>query len=209
MTTGIVNARAWHLLEMLADGEFHSGEMLAGRLGVSRASVFNALADVAAYGIQLHRIRGRGYRLASPWQRLDRDEILRWLGKESCKFDIEILPQAASSNSLLLQRAGVDGMTRRAQSSGAGMPSHRLLPQSADSAITSDLASVVDSPSRMASSSTSNVSEALLVAEVRRQSHCGFTGFRVYPVRDADFRFSVFQRLAFLEFTIAVALALA
>ncbi len=75
---------------------------------------------------------------------------------------------------------GMDGMTRCAQASGAEMPSHRLLdettshstrlqeaaakslviPQSAGSAITSDLASVVGSPSRMASSSTSNVSEA-------------------------------------------------
>jgi BirA family transcriptional regulator, biotin operon repressor / biotin---[acetyl-CoA-carboxylase] ligase len=103
MTTGIVNARTWQLLEMLADGEFHSGEILADRLGVSRASVFNALADVAGYGIQLHRIRGRGYRLARPWQKLDRDEILRWLGKDAAQFDIEILPQATSSNTLLLQ----------------------------------------------------------------------------------------------------------
>ena len=82
---------------------------------------------------------------------------------------------------------GADGMTRCAQASGAGMPSPRLLPQSAGRnphlnplpegeeaialspsggkldrglAITSDLASVVGSPSRMASSSISNVSEA-------------------------------------------------
>jgi BirA family biotin operon repressor/biotin-[acetyl-CoA-carboxylase] ligase len=103
MTTGMVNARTWQLLEMLADGEFHSGEILANRLGVSRASVFNALADVAGLGIKLQRIRGRGYRLARPWQRLNREEILRWLGKDAGEFDIEILPHAASSNTLLLQ----------------------------------------------------------------------------------------------------------
>ncbi len=56
--------------------------------------------------------------------------------------------------------AGLDGTTRRCEASGAGVPSPRLLPQSAGYAITSDLASVVDSPSRMASSSISNVSEA-------------------------------------------------
>ena len=55
---------------------------------------------------------------------------------------------------------GANGMTRCAQASGAGMPSPRRLPQSAGSAITSDLASVVGSPSRMASSFTSNVSKA-------------------------------------------------
>lgn len=105
MTTGIVSARTWQLLELLADGAFHSGEALATRLGISRASVFNALADVAVHGIQLQRIRGRGYRLVRPWQRLERDEILRWLGKDAAQFDIQILPQAPSSNTLLLQRA--------------------------------------------------------------------------------------------------------
>jgi BirA family biotin operon repressor/biotin-[acetyl-CoA-carboxylase] ligase len=112
-----VSARTWQLLNLLADGEFHSGEVLANRLGVSRASVFNALAGVAEYGVLLQRIRGRGYRLARPWQRLEQSEVARWLGyenllsghpKDAGQFDIEILPQAASSNTLLLQRAGLD-----------------------------------------------------------------------------------------------------
>jgi len=108
MTSCIPNARTWQLLNLLADGEFHSGEILAGQLGVSRASVFNALARVSECEVVLQRIRGRGYRLVRPWQRLERDEILRWLGREAGQFDIEILPHASSSNLLLLQRAGLD-----------------------------------------------------------------------------------------------------
>ena len=104
-----IHSRTWQLLNILADGEFHSGEVLAERLGVSRASVFNALAGVAEYGVVLQRIRGRGYRLARPWQRLERDEVLRWLGEDAAQFDIGILPQTASSNTLLLQRAGPGG----------------------------------------------------------------------------------------------------
>ena len=46
-----------------------------------------------------------------------------------------------------------------AEPSGAGVAASHLLPQSAGYAITSDLASVVGSPSRMASSSISNVSK--------------------------------------------------
>lgn len=107
MTDTKPQARTWQLLNILADGEFHSGEILAQCLGVSRASIFNALADVAAYGVELQRIRGRGYRLAHPWQRLDRDEVLRRLGKEAGQFDLEVLPQAASSNTLLMQRAAL------------------------------------------------------------------------------------------------------
>jgi BirA family biotin operon repressor/biotin-[acetyl-CoA-carboxylase] ligase len=108
MTTGIVSERTWQLLTLLADGEFHSGEKLADRLGVSRASVFNALDGVADYGVLLQRIRGRGYRLARPWQRLEQSEVEHWLGNDAGQFKIEVLPLAASSNTLLLQRAGLE-----------------------------------------------------------------------------------------------------
>ena len=97
--------RTWQLLELLADGEFHSGELLAQQLGISRASVFNALVDVAEQGIVLQRIRGRGYRLARPWHRLEQHKILHGLGREAATFDIDIQLEAPSSNTLLLQRA--------------------------------------------------------------------------------------------------------
>lgn len=107
MTIDISRSRVWQLLNMLADGKFHSGEVLAARLGISRASVFNALADVAEYGVTLQRVRGRGYRLAHPWQRLESKEVLCCLSKDAEQFDIEILPQVTSSNSVLLQRAAL------------------------------------------------------------------------------------------------------
>lgn len=108
--------RTWQVLNLLADGEFHSGEVIAARLGVSRASVFNALAHAADFGVDLQRIRGRGYRLAHPWQRLDRDEIANWLGADAGRFDIEILAQAASTNTLLLQQAAASPGHRGAPS---------------------------------------------------------------------------------------------
>lgn len=116
MSTGVTCGRTWQLLNLLADGEFHSGQVLAKQLGVTRASVFNALADVSDYGVALQRVRGRGYRLASPWQRLESDEIYRYLGSDAGQFDIEIFSQVVSSNSLLLQRAALaavnQGVTR-------------------------------------------------------------------------------------------------
>ncbi|MEO7622213.1 MAG: biotin--[acetyl-CoA-carboxylase] ligase [Gallionella sp.] len=116
MTTRTLSPRTWQLLNFLADGEFHSGEVLAKQLGLTRASIFNALVDVAEYGIELQRIRGRGYHLARPWQPLVKSEVVRRLGKDATQFDIEILPQAASSNTLLLQRAALDVANGRARS---------------------------------------------------------------------------------------------
>ncbi|HEY6095896.1 MAG TPA: biotin--[acetyl-CoA-carboxylase] ligase [Gallionellaceae bacterium] len=93
------------LLRLLGDGEFHSGEVLAQRLGVSRASVNNALHDLDQYGLKLHSVRGRGYQLAEAPQWLDAARIRAQLGADAKKFHIEILDQAASSNTQLLQRA--------------------------------------------------------------------------------------------------------
>ena len=100
-----MNNRTWQLLRLLADGGFHSGEAMGRELGVSRATVFSALAEVADYGLTLQRIRGRGYRLEAPWQCLDAVEINRCLGDCAARFQLEVIQQAASSNSELLQRA--------------------------------------------------------------------------------------------------------
>lgn len=100
-----MNPRTWQLLRLLADGVFHSGEELARQLGVSRATVFNDLSSVADSGVQLQRIRGRGYRLAKGWQCLDVAEISNYLGDAAARFQLEVLQQAESSNTELLRRA--------------------------------------------------------------------------------------------------------
>ena len=51
------------LLRQLADGEFHSGEDLADKVGLTRARVSQVLKDAEASGLALERMKGRGYRL--------------------------------------------------------------------------------------------------------------------------------------------------
>jgi BirA family biotin operon repressor/biotin-[acetyl-CoA-carboxylase] ligase len=93
------------LLRRLADGEFHSGEILAQQFGVTRATVNNALRNAGNFGLTLYSVRGRGYRLARPLQWLDAGLITAGLGKARDDLHIEILDHAPSSNALLLQRA--------------------------------------------------------------------------------------------------------
>lgn len=55
------------LIRLLADGEFHSGEELGRILGVSRATVWKRLSQLAdSTGLSICRVRGKGYRLAWP-----------------------------------------------------------------------------------------------------------------------------------------------
>jgi BirA family biotin operon repressor/biotin-[acetyl-CoA-carboxylase] ligase len=96
---------AFSLLRLLQDGEFHSGEILAQRLGVSRASVNNALHGIEQYGLTLYSVRGRGYCLMNAPQWLDALQVNALLAGEADNFRIEILDNALSSNTLLLQRA--------------------------------------------------------------------------------------------------------
>lgn len=97
------------LLRLLADGEFHSGEMMANQLDVSRASVNAALNDAERFGLALYRVRGRGYRLIDPPQWLDAAIISRQLGKLSKDFSLAIADCVPSTNSSLMNRVS-DGL---------------------------------------------------------------------------------------------------
>jgi len=67
------------LLGLLADGEFRSGEWLAGQLGVSRAAVWKRVGKLAERGIALERVSGRGYRLPGGMELLERERLLAYL----------------------------------------------------------------------------------------------------------------------------------
>ena len=106
MTTGSQGPKAltFALLRLLRDGEFHSGEAMAAQLGVSRASVSGALAEAEDYGLELYRVRGRGYRLLNPPQWLDLATIERHLGARRGDFRITLLERATSTNTLLMRQ---------------------------------------------------------------------------------------------------------
>ena len=64
------------LLELLKDGRFHSGEALGAALGVSRSAVWKQLQHLEAeLNLPIHKIRGKGYQLASPLVFLSAAEI--------------------------------------------------------------------------------------------------------------------------------------
>jgi BirA family biotin operon repressor/biotin-[acetyl-CoA-carboxylase] ligase len=96
-------ALTFALLRLLADGEFHSGEDMAGQLGISRASVNGALAEAETYGLTLYRVRGRGYRLIDPPQWLDPASIAHHLGKQHKNFHLTVLDTTPSTNTTLLK----------------------------------------------------------------------------------------------------------
>ena len=93
------------VLARLADGEFHSGEALARSLDFSRASVWNAIRELEALGVEIYKVHGRGYRLPQPIALLDRAAMERHLGPDAGRFALDIHHEVVSTNTLLLDRA--------------------------------------------------------------------------------------------------------
>jgi BirA family transcriptional regulator, biotin operon repressor / biotin---[acetyl-CoA-carboxylase] ligase len=93
------------VLRSLADGAFHSGTALARALDVSRATVWQAVRVLDAAGLEIYKVRGRGYRLREPLLLLDAGEVSAHLGLAAARFTLEILDEVDSTNTRAMQRA--------------------------------------------------------------------------------------------------------
>jgi BirA family biotin operon repressor/biotin-[acetyl-CoA-carboxylase] ligase len=90
----------------LADREFHSGEELAGSLGVSRSAVWKAVRALRSLGTPFEAVRNRGYRLTHAGAPLDPRAIRSGLApaaREAVRR-VDVLWSIDSTNSALLER---------------------------------------------------------------------------------------------------------
>jgi BirA family biotin operon repressor/biotin-[acetyl-CoA-carboxylase] ligase len=94
------------VLRMLADGRFHSGEAIARAAGMSRGSVWLAVRELERAGLDVYRVRGRGYRLPQPVSLLEQDAIVLHLGRAAWHFSLELTDSVDSTNTALMRRAG-------------------------------------------------------------------------------------------------------
>lgn len=93
------------ILRLLSDGEFHSGAALAGHFGRSRASIWNAVQGIDALGVELYKVRGRGYQMPYPIDWYDLEKIKLYLAQHAAQLDVQVLETVESTNSSLLQAA--------------------------------------------------------------------------------------------------------
>ena len=100
--------RTLELVRLLADGGCHSGEAIAGELGITRAGVWKVMVRVREQlGLAVESVRGRGYRLAAPLEFLDGGRILEALAAEGQPplARLEIHDQIDSTNARLMAEA--------------------------------------------------------------------------------------------------------
>ncbi|PPC85960.1 MAG: biotin--[acetyl-CoA-carboxylase] ligase [Methylotenera sp.] len=111
------------ILQLLADGQFHSGEALAQQFKVTRATIWNAIKHAEALGITIFSVRGRGYKLPQAIDFLNKNLVLSAIGEQREWFNLFILDEIASTNTYLMQQKNVAHATCVAahiQTSGRG-----------------------------------------------------------------------------------------
>lgn len=112
------------LLEMLADGRFHSGEALARAAGVTRSAVWKQVARLAELGLEIERVPGRGYCIAGGLDLLDGAKICAAINPatRTALELIEVHRSIDSTNSYLNERvaAGHAACLAEHQSAGRG-----------------------------------------------------------------------------------------
>lgn len=90
------------LLKLLKDGRFHSGEALGAALGVSRSAVWKQLQHLEAeLNLPIHKVRGKGYQLASPIVFLNAEAIA--LNAPSFAWPIHVSDTIDSTNAEALR----------------------------------------------------------------------------------------------------------
>lgn len=107
------------ILDLLADGQFHSGEELGLLLGVSRAAVWKHLQKLEGLGIKLLSVKGKGYCIDSGLDLLDLKKITA-LVHSSLPLKLNIFPQIDSTNSYLMRHENPALQVCLAESQSAG-----------------------------------------------------------------------------------------
>lgn len=95
------------MLGLLADGEFHSGTVLAELLGVSRAAVCKQIKQLAeSLDLTIAAVSGKGYRLDKPLELLTQEKMTAELSEQSRALInvLEIHEQIDSTNRYLVEQ---------------------------------------------------------------------------------------------------------
>ena len=100
-----MNNFTFPILHVLSDGRFHSGEALAKHFKVTRSTIWNAIQEAEALGVEVFSVRGRGYKLPEPIVLLDQAAVLQAIGNQRAWFRLELHDTLESTNSYLMKQA--------------------------------------------------------------------------------------------------------
>lgn len=121
------NERMIRVIELVADGEFHSGQRIGEEIGVSRTAISQYIKDIQALGLDVFRITGKGYKLAQAIELLDLERINAALSKSEVQAPVRLERIVTSTNDVMREQLQNDAsfeagevLLAEAQTAGRG-----------------------------------------------------------------------------------------
>lgn len=104
VTKNIKKSTQEKVLELLADGKFHSGQELGTALNITRSAIWKLIQQLNALGLDIVRVKGKGYQIRSGLELLSKQFIFSYLSPniQSQITRFEILDKVSSTNQYLL-----------------------------------------------------------------------------------------------------------
>lgn len=92
------------IVKALASGQFVSGQSLADDFGISRAAISNQISALIEMGLDIFKVRGKGYQLAQPINLLDRTRVQECLAGYGTEVPVEVHNIIDSTNDYLMRK---------------------------------------------------------------------------------------------------------
>lgn len=93
-----LNERQLRLIQLLSDGEFHSGEQIGQELGISRAAISQQIKVIRQLGLDIYSLTGRGYCLKTPFQMMTPAKI----AEKVPEAPVHVQPLITSTNQVMM-----------------------------------------------------------------------------------------------------------
>lgn len=162
------------LIQILADGKFHSGDELGDTLGITRAAVWKRIKKLSDFGLDCHSVKGKGYRLASELVLTDIIALEKELNRyfPDLGIDLDLYPSTTSTNDLAMNHSFVRDyriVLAEHQTSGRGRRGRQWLSPFGQSI---SLTTVTDLDTGLAGLDRLSLLVALAVAETLNEMGC-------------------------------------
>ncbi|MGB0496135.1 MAG: bifunctional biotin--[acetyl-CoA-carboxylase] ligase/biotin operon repressor BirA [Kangiellaceae bacterium] len=111
----ISNERINLLVNTLADGEFHSGQDLASKLGVSRTAIWKLIAKLQSWHIDIYSVKGKGYKIPDGLSLIDKDKLEQLVSNKLNYFPIiDLLTTVDSTSSFISEQWQINSQIDKA-----------------------------------------------------------------------------------------------
>lgn len=121
----MINDQVYKVIEILADGQFHSGAELGNKLQITRSAIWKIIKTLHQKQINIECIHGKGYRVPNGLQLFSKEKILQYFTENelSAMSHLAIFYSIDSTNNYIqkqIQQGAKTGLVCLAEEQTAG-----------------------------------------------------------------------------------------